>query len=109
METRAKLRPDRVVHAGGDCRSRSALYCGSSRSTPPKARKARSRIIFERPGVGLLPQNGGSVNFNGIRIGEVDLRGSSTNPRRVVALRHWSETDAPNPQGHPGGARNFRG
>jgi phospholipid/cholesterol/gamma-HCH transport system substrate-binding protein len=47
--------------------------------------KARSplRIIFEGPATGL--RNGGSVNFNGIRVGEV-MSVKLDNPRRVVAL-----------------------
>src|SRR5438046_3878282 len=47
--------------------------------------KARSplRIVFEGPASGL--RNGGSVNFNGIRIGEV-MSVKLDNPRRVVAL-----------------------
>src|ERR1700742_3330467 len=47
--------------------------------------KARSpiRIVFEGPATGL--RNGGSVNFNGIRIGEV-VSVKLDNPRRVVAL-----------------------
>src|SRR3979409_2616812 len=47
--------------------------------------KARSpiRIIFEGPASGL--RNGGSVNFNGIRIGEL-ISVKLDNPRRVVAL-----------------------
>src|ERR1700751_3525807 len=47
--------------------------------------KARSplRIIFEGPAAGL--RNGGSVNFNGIRVGEV-ISVKLDNPRRVVAL-----------------------
>src|SRR2546423_11160074 len=47
--------------------------------------KARSpiRIVFEGPASGL--RNGGSVNFNGIRIGEV-ISVKLDNPRRVVAL-----------------------
>jgi phospholipid/cholesterol/gamma-HCH transport system substrate-binding protein len=47
--------------------------------------KARSplRIVFEGPAAGL--RNGGSVNFNGIRVGEV-LSVKLDNPRRVVAL-----------------------
>ena len=47
--------------------------------------KARTplRIIFEGPASGL--RNGGSVNFNGIRIGEV-MSVKLDNPRRVVAL-----------------------
>src|SRR5258707_1543626 len=47
--------------------------------------KARSpiRIVFEGPASGL--RNGGSVNFNGIRIGEV-ISVKIYNPRRVVAL-----------------------
>src|ERR1700749_2271779 len=47
--------------------------------------KARTplRIVFEGPASGL--RNGGSVNFNGIRIGEV-ISVKLDNPRRVVAL-----------------------
>src|SRR6201993_5392700 len=47
--------------------------------------KARSplRVIFEGPPTGL--RNGGSVNFNGIRVGEV-IFVKLYNPRRVVAL-----------------------
>jgi phospholipid/cholesterol/gamma-HCH transport system substrate-binding protein len=47
--------------------------------------KARGplRIIFEGPAAGL--RNGGSVNFNGIRVGEVTSV-KLDNPRRVVAL-----------------------
>src|SRR6201990_1896157 len=47
--------------------------------------KARSplRIIFEGPAAGL--RNGGAVNFNGIRVGEV-ISVKLDNPRRVVAL-----------------------
>src|ERR1700694_3153166 len=47
--------------------------------------KARSplRVIFEGPATGL--RNGGSVNFNGIRVGEV-ISVKLDNPRRVVAL-----------------------
>ena len=41
------------------------------------------RIIFEGPAAGL--RNGGSVNFNGIRVGEV-IKVKLDNPRRVVAL-----------------------
>src|ERR1700743_172870 len=40
-------------------------------------------VIFEGPASGL--RNGGSVNFNGIRIGEV-ISVKLDNPRRVVAL-----------------------
>lgn len=55
--------------------------------------KARSplRIIFEGPAAGL--RNGGSVNFNGIRIGEVTSV-KLDNPRRVVALA-MVENNAP--------------
>src|SRR6187200_3737208 len=55
--------------------------------------KARSpmRIIFEGPAAGL--RNGGSVNFNGIRVGEV-VRVKLDNPRRVVALA-MVENNAP--------------
>src|SRR5689334_17345086 len=47
--------------------------------------KARGplRIVFEGPAAGL--RNGGSVNFNGIRVGEV-ISVKLDNPRRVVAL-----------------------
>jgi len=47
--------------------------------------KARSplRIVFEGPAAGL--RTGGSVNFNGIRVGEV-ISVKLDNPRRVVAL-----------------------
>ena len=41
------------------------------------------RIVFEGAASGL--RNGGSVNFNGIRIGEV-ISVKLDNPRRVVAL-----------------------
>src|ERR1700720_4218770 len=56
------------------------LWCQSLHTT-----KARSpiRIIFEGPASGL--RNGGSVNFNGIRIGEV-IAVKLGNPRRVIAL-----------------------
>src|SRR5437899_5581522 len=52
---------------------------------PLHTTKARSplRIVFEGPASGL--RNGGSVNFNGIRIGEV-ISVKLDNPRRVVAL-----------------------
>ncbi len=55
--------------------------------------KARSplRIIFEGPAAGL--RNGGSVNFNGIRVGEV-MSVKLDNPRRVVALA-MVENNAP--------------
>ena len=55
--------------------------------------KARTplRIIFEGPASGL--RNGGSVNFNGIRIGEV-ISVKLDNPRRVVALA-MIENNAP--------------
>src|SRR5467141_2841147 len=57
------------------------------------ATKARSpiRIVFEGPATGL--RNGGSVNFNGIRIGEV-VSVKLDNPRRVVALA-MVENNAP--------------
>jgi phospholipid/cholesterol/gamma-HCH transport system substrate-binding protein len=41
------------------------------------------RIVFEGPAAGL--RNGGSVNFNGIRVGEV-ISVKLDNPRRVIAL-----------------------
>ena len=55
--------------------------------------KARSplRIVFEGPAAGL--RNGGSVNFNGIRVGEV-ISVKLDNPRRVVALA-MVENNAP--------------
>ena len=55
--------------------------------------KARSpiRIVFEGPASGL--RNGGSVNFNGIRVGEV-ISVKLDNPRRVVALA-MVENNAP--------------
>jgi phospholipid/cholesterol/gamma-HCH transport system substrate-binding protein len=55
--------------------------------------KARSplRIVFEGPASGL--RNGGSVNFNGIRVGEV-VSVKLDNPRRVVALA-MIENNAP--------------
>ena len=55
--------------------------------------KARTplRIIFEGPAAGL--RNGGSVNFNGIRVGEV-ISVKLDNPRRVVALA-MVDKDAP--------------
>src|SRR5215216_2383051 len=49
------------------------------------------RIVFEGPASGL--RNGGSVNFNGIRIGEV-ISVKLDNPRRVVALA-MVENNAP--------------
>ena len=55
--------------------------------------KARSplRVVFEGPASGL--RNGGAVNFNGIRIGEV-ISVKLDNPRRVVALA-MVENNAP--------------
>jgi phospholipid/cholesterol/gamma-HCH transport system substrate-binding protein len=55
--------------------------------------KARSpiRIVFEGAASGL--RNGGSVNFNGIRVGEV-ISVKLDNPRRVVALA-MVENNAP--------------
>jgi phospholipid/cholesterol/gamma-HCH transport system substrate-binding protein len=55
--------------------------------------KARSplRIVFEGPAAGL--RSGGSVNFNGIRVGEVTSV-KLDNPRRVVALA-MVENNAP--------------
>src|ERR1700750_2272025 len=55
--------------------------------------KARTplRIVFEGPASGL--RNGGSVNFNGIRVGEV-MSVKLDNPRRVVALA-MTENNAP--------------
>src|ERR1700724_2958400 len=58
--------------------------------------KARSpiRIVFEGPAAGL--RNGGSVNFNGIRVGEV-ISVKLDNPRRVAALA-MVEKHAPIPK-----------
>jgi phospholipid/cholesterol/gamma-HCH transport system substrate-binding protein len=55
--------------------------------------KARSplRIVFEGPAAGM--RNGGNVNFNGIRVGEV-VSVKLDNPRRVVALA-MVENNAP--------------
>src|ERR1700710_503011 len=55
--------------------------------------KARSpiRVVFEGPAARL--RNGGSVNFNGIRVGEV-ISVKLDNPRRVVALA-MVENNAP--------------
>ena len=55
--------------------------------------KARTplRVVFEGPASGL--RNGGSVNFNGIRVGEV-VSVKLDNPRRVVALA-MIENNAP--------------
>jgi phospholipid/cholesterol/gamma-HCH transport system substrate-binding protein len=55
--------------------------------------KARSplRVVFEGPAAGL--RNGGSVNFNGIRVGEV-MSVKLDNPRRVIALA-MIENNAP--------------
>src|ERR1700760_1382539 len=50
------------------------------------------RIIFEGPASGL--RNGGSVNFNGIRIGEV-ISVKLDNPRRGVAAALLVEKNAP--------------
>ncbi|MEY9186149.1 phospholipid/cholesterol/gamma-HCH transport system substrate-binding protein [Bradyrhizobium sp. USDA 326] len=57
------------------------------------ATKQRSplRVVFEGPAAGL--RNGGSVNFNGIRVGEV-VSVKLDNPRRVVALA-MIENNAP--------------
>src|SRR5579871_2230492 len=49
------------------------------------------RVVFEGPATGL--RNGGSVNFNGIRVGEV-VSVKLDNPRRVVALA-MVENNAP--------------
>ena len=49
------------------------------------------RIVFEGPAAGL--RNGGSINFNGIRVGEV-ISVKLDNPRRVVALA-MVENNAP--------------
>ena len=59
----------------------------------PHTTKTRAplRVIFEGPAAGL--RNGGSVNFNGIRVGEV-ISVKLDNPRRVVALA-MVENNAP--------------
>src|SRR5258706_16387146 len=72
--------------------------------------KARGplRIVFEGPAAGL--RNGGSVNFNGIRVGEV-ISVKLDNPRRVVALAmvennaplRKAHSVGPEFQGRPGG------
>src|SRR5437660_1833884 len=49
------------------------------------------RVVFEGPASGL--RNGGNVNFNGVRIGEV-ISVKLDNPRRVVALA-MAENKAP--------------
>lgn len=49
------------------------------------------RVVFEGPATGL--RNGGNVNFNGIRVGEV-VSVKLDNPRRVVALA-MVENNAP--------------
>src|SRR4030095_11419727 len=49
------------------------------------------RMVFEGPSSGL--RNGGSFNFNGIRIGEV-VSVKLDNPRRLVALA-MVENNAP--------------
>jgi phospholipid/cholesterol/gamma-HCH transport system substrate-binding protein len=49
------------------------------------------RIVFEGPAAGL--RNGGNVNFNGIRVGEV-VSVKLDNPRRVIALA-MVENNAP--------------
>jgi len=53
--------------------------------------RAPLRIVFEGPAAGL--RNGGSVNFNGIGVGEV-ISVKLDNPRRVVALA-MVENNAP--------------
>src|SRR5437879_11892771 len=53
--------------------------------------RSRLRIVFEGPAAGL--RNGGNVNFNGIRVGEV-VSVKLDNPRRVVALA-MVENNAP--------------
>src|SRR5437016_14295241 len=54
-------------------------------------RRSPLGIVFEGPAAGL--RNGGSVNFNGIRVGEV-ISVKLDNPRRVVALA-MVENNAP--------------
>ena len=64
------------------------LWFQSLHTTKPRS---PIRIVFEGPASGL--RNGGSVNFNGIRIGEV-VSVKLDNPRRVVALA-MVENNAP--------------
>src|SRR5436305_8777387 len=61
--------------------------------------KARTplRIVFEGPAAGL--RNGGSVNFNGIRVGEV-MSVKLDNPRRGRARNDRAQ--CADPEGHPG-------
>src|SRR5262245_28547224 len=64
------------------------LWFQSLHTTKPAS---PTRFVFEGPASGL--RNGGSVNFNGIRIGEV-VSVKLDNPRRVVALA-MVENNAP--------------
>src|SRR5438445_10245782 len=61
------------------------------RSRHPTKLRVPWRVVFEVPAAGL--RNGGSVNFNGIRVGEV-VSVKLDNPRRVVALA-MVENNAP--------------
>src|ERR1700686_2336695 len=81
METRGNYLLIRAFTLGGIAAAFGFVLWFQSLHTT----KARSpiRIIFEGPASGL--RNGGSVNFNGIRIGEV-ISAKLDNPRRVVAL-----------------------
>src|ERR1041385_9458976 len=63
------------------------------------------RIVFEGPAAGL--RNGGSVNFNGIRVGEV-ISVRLDNPRRGVALAiNWKSTSLNSRPGYNSDARFF--
>src|ERR1700686_5372454 len=89
METRGNYLLIRAFTLGGIAAAFGFVLWFQSLHTT----KARSpiRIIFEGPASGL--RNGGSVNFNGIRIGEV-ISVKLDNPRRVVALA-MIENNAP--------------
>src|SRR4030081_2800435 len=81
METRANFVQIGCRH-GGVIADAFGLVLWFQSLHPTKARSP-IRIVFEGPASGL--RNGGSVNFNGIRIGEV-ISVKLDNPRRVVAL-----------------------
>src|SRR6202140_2838773 len=89
METRGNYLLIRAFTLGGIAAAFGFVLWFQSLHTT----KARSpiRIIFEGPASGL--RNGGSVNFNGIRIGEV-ISVKLDNPRRVVA-QAMVENNAP--------------
>jgi len=86
METRANY----VLiglHAGGDRAAFGFVLWFQSLHTTKQ--RSPIRIVFEGPASAL--RNGGSVNFNGIRIGEV-VSVKLDNPRRVVALAMVEKT-----------------